>query len=190
MKIATGTLVAATLLLAGCGPLLSAELDAKDVGVTVTGQSFPPMLLLGNTPCGFGTSCTTTDFVFDVGGATGVLDQDGVSYDLSLTALTISESATSVDLSGIVAGRVVLLAADGSAPVVLATYTRPPGSGTITTLRADPVTGVDLEPYVQSGLVHLQAWLVYDAPTAGFTATVDGVFHLKATIDYGRSIGL
>lgn len=184
---ATRTLLAATLLLSGC---LSAELDAREVGVTVADQSFPPMLLLGNTFCGFSTSCTTTDFVFDVGGATGVLDQDGVRYDLTLTALTIAESATSVDLSSIVAGRVVLLPGDGSAPVVLATYARPARSGRLTVLRAEPVPGIDLEPYVQGGAIHLQARLAYDAPTAGFTGTVDGTFHLKAKIDYARSIGL
>lgn len=187
MKTTAKTLLAASLLvLAGCGALY-VELESRQVGATVPDQSFPPMMGPGTTFCGLTRSCTTTGFTFDLGSDVDVIEQDHVSYELRLTGLAIANAST--DLSGVASARVVLIPADGSGSVVLATYARP-ASGRTTSLVASAFSDVDLRPYVQRGTIHLQAQLVYDTMTAGFTADVDAVFHLKARMDYGEQLGL
>lgn len=194
MKTPTQTLAAATLLLlAGCGgPILFAEVEIREVGITLPHQSFPAMTTLGGSSCGTTPNCAETDITFDIGNDIDVITQNNVTYDLKLTDLHIvaDTTTTGADLSGIVSADVVVVPADGGAPVVVATYTRPTGGGPITTLAVSSVETVDLEPFIQSGTLHLQVRLVYDAPTPAFTASIQGVFYLKAKIDYGKELGV
>jgi hypothetical protein len=137
-------LPALALLLAACGgPLLYGEVEIPRLGITLCGQSFPAMIGLGNSRCGSTPACVATDFAYDIGSDVDVINQAHVRYTLKLTGLTIAEDQVPpVDLSGIASAEVGVVPTDGSAPVVLATYTRPSGSGRVTTLTADSVADV------------------------------------------------
>ncbi|WP_242394291.1 lipoprotein [Anaeromyxobacter oryzisoli] len=189
-------LLAAVLLalLAGCGgPLLFADLTIPELAVTLPQQAFPGMAADPSRWCAGQPDCVTTDLTYDLGEQVSVLTRPDVQYELRLTTLAIALDAASAgtDLRGVKSASVEVFPPDGSAPVVVASYTRAASdTATPTSLAVSGDSTLDLSPFVQAGQLHARVSVSYDAPTPPFTADVRATFYLKVKLDYGKTLGL
>jgi hypothetical protein len=185
-------LAAAALVLAACDGLLTAELQIPVIRVTLPGQSFPASdttipenwcdpAAAGDPPC----IATTLDY--DLGGQVPVLDEQGVTYDLRLTDVALTLSATEVgkDLSGVRSLTIRVLADPASATTgfLVASYTRPPGAAP-TSIAVTGNANVDLGPYLDRGRLPVRIELVLDQLTPEFLADVQAGFSLEVALDY------
>jgi hypothetical protein len=183
---------AAALLLAGCGgPLLFAELEIPEVGLTLPAESFPaaPACVPTLPDC----VSAQVDFVYDLGSEVDVLTDENVEYELRLTELGLALTADSrrtgsvSDLGGVRSMTIEVIPPGGGEGVVVASYARAPGA-TPTEVRVTGNANVDLAPYVTAGQVQLRATLRTDSPTPPFTADVSAVFYLRVKLDYGAML--
>jgi hypothetical protein len=189
--------LAAALLLTACGgPLLSAELEIPEVGITLPSQVFPSVATafpVNNCGTGTvaGTSCVQTDLVYDLGSKVGLLDQPNTRSEVRLTNLAVTLAATSAlsDLGGVRSTVAEVVAPGATEGVVVASYTRAPGAPS-PTIAVSGNADLDLVPYIQNGKVTIHVKMTYDAPTPAFRADVTAVFYVKETLDYGKTIGL
>ena len=193
-------LAAAALLLVACDDLLSADLQIPAISVTLPRQDFPesdttdtryycdPAAPQSAPPC----LALTLDY--DLGGQVPVLDEQGVTYDLRLTDVALTLSATQTvtgdkDLSGVKLATIRVLD-DPALPdqgAVLATYVRPPLSGPVSAFAVSGNANLDLGPYLDAGRLPVRVELVIDSagPTPAFTADVRAGFSLEVELDYG-----
>ncbi len=186
--------VAAVALLSGCGgPLLYAELEVPSLRATLPSQEFPASdttnpadwcsTVQTNPPC----IQLTTDY--DLGGMVPILNEPNVTYDLRLTdvAITLSASSAGTDLSGIQHVQISALTDpnDPSSTVVVAAYTRPAGGNPASTIAVTGNSNLDLGPYLRGGVLRVHAELVLDHGTPAFTADVTSGFSLLVKLDYG-----
>jgi hypothetical protein len=187
-------LAATALLLAACDGLLSSELQIPAIRVTLPSQPFPASDTsipenwcdpadLSDPPC----IARTLDY--DLGGRVPVLDEEGVTYDLRLTdvALTLSASEVGKDLSGVRSLTIRVLADPASATsgFVLASYARPTGWAAPTSIAVTGNANVDLGPYLDAGRLPVRVELVLDHGTPAFDADVEAGFSLEVALDYG-----
>ncbi len=180
--------------LAGCGgPLLFAEVQVPKVGATLPRQSFPASdttdpadwcsALQTDPPC------IQTSIDYDLGGMVPILNDPGVTYDIRLTELAVALSTTEVgkDLSGVRSASVSVLTnvADPASAVVIASYVRPSGTATPTSISVSGNSNLDLGPYLRGGVLRVHAELVIDKPTPAFLADVTSQLSLEAKLDWG-----
>jgi hypothetical protein len=186
--------VASLLLLAGCsGPLLFAELEIPEFGITLPAQTFPASTSDPSYWCAPDRSdCITTDFVYDIGSEVDLLDEDAVEYELRLTglAITLDTTAAGTDLRGVRSALIEVFPPNGDAAVAVASYVRSPANPAPTSLALAGDASIDLAPFVDAGQVHIRIKMSYDAPTPEFTADVRTVFYLRVKLDYGKALGI
>lgn len=193
-------LAAAALLLTACDSLFTAELRVPVISVTLPGQEFPesnttdsryycdPAAPQSTPPC----VGLTLDY--DLGGQVPVLNEENVTYDLRLTDVALTLSATQTvtgdkDLSGVKSATIRVLA-DPAIPgsgSVLATYVRPAITGPVSSFAVSGNANLDLGPYLDAGRLPIRVDLLIDSvgPTPAFTADVQAGFSLEVALDYG-----
>lgn len=193
-------LATALALLSACDGLFSAELQIPEIRVTLAKQPFPesnttdqrfycdPSAPQSTPPC----IGLTLDY--DLGGEVPVLNEENVTYDLRLTDVALTLSATQPvtgdkDLSGVARATLRVLddpAIPGSG-AVLATYVRPPVTGPISSFAVTGNSNLDLGPYLETGKLPIRVELVIDSvgPTPAFNADVQAGFSLEVKLDYG-----
>jgi predicted small lipoprotein YifL len=196
MRRAPLALLAAAALAAlqGCGgPLLFAELQVSSVRVTLPSQSFPASDTTNPADwCSASQTvppCIQLTLQYDIAGQIPVLNEPNVTYDLRLSevGMALSATAAGTDLSGVEQVTITVLAdpADPTSGVVVASYARPPGAGTPTTISVSGNPNLDLAPYVTAGHLPARIELVLDRPTPAFLADVTAGFSLEVKLDYG-----
>jgi hypothetical protein len=190
---------AAVLLLAACDDLLSADLQIPSIEVTLPGQEFPesdtgaPEYRCDpSAPQSF-PPCLALNLDYDLGGQVPVLDERGVTYDLRLTDVALTLSATQTvsgdkDLSGVAQATIRVLD-DPALPgpgAVLATYVRPPITGPVSAFTVSGNANLGLGPYLEAGRLPIRVELLIDSvtPTPAFTADVRAGFSLEVSLDY------
>lgn len=180
--------------LAACdGPILFAELEVPELRVTLPSQQFPASdTTLPENWCSTVQTdppCIQLTLDYDLGGQVPVLNEPNVSYDLRLTDVAISLSATEVgrDLSGVrlVTIRVLPDPLDPASAIVVASYVRPAGAPAPTAVSVSGNANLDLGPYLDQGRLPVRAEVVLDQPTPAFLADVAAGFSLEVKLDYG-----
>lgn len=188
------TLLAAVMLLTGCGgPLLFADLEIPEVGITLPQRTFPASSADPSRVCSAdATDCIVTDLDFDVGEQVDVINDADAEYELRLTSVAIDLGATGAgtDLRGVRSVSIEALPLGASEPVVVASYVRTTSNPTPRTIAVSGDSNVDLAPFVQAGRLRVRAKMSLDAPTPEFTADVLAVFSLEVKLDYGAAVGL
>jgi hypothetical protein len=195
----TPTAVAALALLTACGgPILYADLQIPDVHLTLPSQAFPGTDTTDPTkwcdplapPAPPAPSCITTTLDYDLGANVPILNRDNVTYDLRLTDVSLTLSATEVgrDLAGakLVTIRILADPADPTSGVVVASYARPPGTTAPTTISVSGNANVDLGPYLRAGRLPVRVELVFDSAMPAFAADVRAGFSVDVKLDYGK----
>lgn len=193
-------LAAALALLPACDRLFSAELQVPEIRVRLAQQRFPqsdttdtryfcdPAAPQSVPPC----VGITLDY--DLGGEVPVLNEKNVTYDLRLTDVALTLSATQPvtgerDLSGVKRATLSVLAdpANLASGTVLATYVRPPVTGPVSSIAVSGNSSLDLGPYLDSGRLPFRVELEIDSagPTPAFDADVEVGFSLEVDLDYG-----
>lgn len=198
-----GPAALALLALAGLpscgGPLLFAEVEIPDLQVTLPRQSFPAFDA-GNPSSWCNPSgppppipCVGLTTGYDLGAQVPALTQKGVTYELRVTDVEFTLSATQsapgapTDLGGIQSAT-VRVGYDPAVPgsgVVIATYVRP-AAGTPTTIAVSGNANLDLAPYVSSGNLPVRVEVVIDGPTSAFDADILAAFYVRVTLDWGK----
>ncbi len=181
------------LLLAGCGPILYAQLEVQQVKVNLPDETFP------GTPAG---TPLVKDLSYDLAADLPVITEKGVTYDLRLTemALTLGSTSNLADFRGIQSVTITAVppAGSGLSEVAVVDYQRGPAPATpLTSVVATGQSNVDLAPYVQAGHLGMRVTAVEatDVPGAGlptvdWTASVTGTFYLKVKLDYSSYVPL
>jgi hypothetical protein len=187
-------LAAASLLLAACDGLLTAELQIPAIRVTLPGQTFPASdTTIPENWCDptdvSDPPCIAQTLDYDLGGEVPVLNEENVTYDLRLTDVALTLAATEVgkDLSGVRSLTVRILAdpAAATSGFAVATYARPTGVVAPTSIAVTGNGNVDLGPYLDAGRLPIRVELVLDHGTPEFTADVQAGFSLEVALDYG-----
>jgi hypothetical protein len=167
-----------TLVLCGCG-MLNAELEAKTVCPTIVDHQFP-----GADQSGVLDEVIT----YDLGADVPVLSDSGASYDLKLQslALTLGSDSGLTDLSGLDAAQVSVLSPPAASldEPTLVSYARGADPHPTRIVIASP-TNLDLQPYLQDGVVRLRARASGTLPTQPWRATMTACFTLKVKVDAG-----
>lgn len=165
-----------TLLGSGCS-LISAEADVSEVCATIADREFP-----GADQSG----ALDSDVSYDLSDDLSVIDQG--SYDLKLQSveLTLGSNSGLADLGGLEEAQITLLPPPGQAldSPVLVSYTRPQGAHPTSIVLASP-SGLDLEPYVEQGVVRLHAHASGTLPTQPWRATMTACFGVKIKVSAG-----
>ncbi len=186
--------LALAALLPGCdGPLLFAELQVPTVRATMPAQPFPASFTAD--PAFWCSAqqtdppCVQTTIDYDLGGMVPILNDPSVSYDLRLTevAVTLSASQAGTSLGGVKLASVSVLTDpnDPASAVVVAAYARPPGTAAPTTISVSGNSNLDLGPFLRGGVLRVHAELVIDQPTPAFLADVTSTLSLEAKLDWG-----
>jgi hypothetical protein len=169
--------------LAGCGPVLFAELEMPSVVVTLPKQAFT-----GVTP----PATTTTTFAFDVGANVPIVNEPNVTLDLTLKRMTLILDITNplnpanFDNIDTVTISAVAPAGSGLANLVLVDYLKPAGASDIKRIEVSSATESDLVPYLQAGRIDVEAsYTGSGLPTADWTADVSADFRIQVKLDYG-----
>jgi hypothetical protein len=178
--LSTAALLAA---LAGCGPVLFAELEMPSVLVTLPQQLFP-----GVTP----PAATTNTFTFDVGANVPIVNEPNVTLDLTLTRMTLvldtANPLNPANFDNIDNVTISALAPAGSglSNLVLIEYVKPATASDIKRIEVSSATESDLVPYLQAGRIDVEATYTGSGlPTADWTADVSADFRIKVKLDYG-----
>ncbi len=181
--------------LAGCGgSLLHADLQVDQVRVTLPSQAFPASDTTNPIDwCSASQSsppCVQLTLSYDIAGQIPVLNQPNVTYDLRLTDVGISLSASSAgtDLSGVQRVTITVLANPNhpTSGVTVASYLRPATGGATSTIAVSGNPNLDLAPYVAAGRLPAHVELVVDQATPAFLADVGAGFSLEVKLDYGK----
>ncbi len=198
MRLAPTVLLAplalGAVVLSGCGgPFLFAELQVPSIRATMPQQSFPASDT-GN-PADWCSAvqtdppCIQTSIDYDLGGMVPILNDPSVTYDLRLTEVAVTLSATEAgkDLSGVKLASISVLTdpADPASSVVIATYVRPQGTVAPTTIAVSGNSNLDLGPYLRGGILRVHAELVIDKPTPAFLADITSGLSLEVKLDWG-----
>jgi hypothetical protein len=199
MKRPITAALAATLLLAGCdGPLFFAEVEVPDLRANLPTQSFPafdpgnPADWCDPTGTGF-PPCVATTANYDLGAQVPSLTEPGVTYELRLTDVALTLSATqpggsgASDLSGIVRATVIV-GYDPNVPgsgTVVASYVRPPTPGTPATVAVSGNANLDLSPFVAAGFLPVRVEVEVDSGMPAFNADILAAFYIRVTLDWG-----
>ncbi len=194
MRRAPIALLALAAALPGCGdPLLFAELQVPKIRATMPQQSFPASDTTNPADWCSATQtdppCIQTSIDYDLGGMVPILNDPSVTYDLRLTDVAVTLSATEVgkDLSGVRSASVSVLTnpADPTSEVAIASYVRPAGTTAPTTIAVSGNSNLDLGPYLRGGVLKVHAELVIDKPTPAFLADVTSGLSLEVKLDWG-----
>ncbi len=186
--------VAAASALPGCnGPLLYAELSVPELRATLPSQSFPASYTGDPADWCSATQsnppCIQMTLDYDVGGMVPILDDPNVTYELRLTEVGITLSATEVgkDLSGVSRVTISVLADpnDPASAVVVAGYVAPSGGSSPSSIAVTGNSNLDLAPFLRGGVLRVHAELVIVKPTPAFVADVTSGFSLDAKLDWG-----
>jgi hypothetical protein len=185
--------LAAVLLSACDGPLLFAELQVPTVRATMPAQDFPASDTSDPTDwCSTVQTdppCVQTTVDYDLGGMVPILTDPSVTYDLRLkeVAVTLSATETGKDLGGVKAASITVFTdpADPASAVVIASYVRPAGTVTPTTIAVSGNSNLDLGPYLRGGVLRVHAELVIDKLTPAFRADVTSGLSLEVKLDWG-----
>ncbi len=189
-------LAAASLsLLAACeGPLLFLEIEIPEARVTLPSQSFPASDTSDtadwcdpSAPSNPLPSCVARTLDYDLGAEIPTLVEPGVTYDVRLTDVAITLSATETgDMGGIVSAVVRVLddPADPSAGTVVASYTRS-GTASPRSIAVSGNSSVDLGPFLNGGRLPIRVEIVFDNLTPAFLADVEAGFSLVLKVDWG-----
>jgi hypothetical protein len=186
--------------LASCsGPLLFAEVEIPDLRVTLPQQSFPAFDA-GNPANWCDPSgppppipCVALSTAYDLGAHVPALTEKGVTYELRVTDVEFTLSATQsspgapTDLGGIQSAT-VRVGWDPAVPgsgVVIAKYVRAT-AGTPTTVAISGNANLDLAPYISSGNLPVRVEVVIDGPTSAFDADILAAFYVRVTLDWGK----
>lgn len=186
------------LLAAGCGgPLLFAELEVPEVGLTVAQQTFPASGADPSFWCSLqqarGEECLRVEMTYDLGEEIELLTEDDVDYDIRLTGLSLRLASTSggaADLGGVQRVSVSVVPPGGGAAVQVASYRRDDAAPAPTQVSVTGNSNLDLAPFLEAGKVTLRLELSVDDATPEFTADVMGVFYVRVRLDYGAAVGL
>lgn len=196
-RLAPAALAAALLTSCG-GPLLYAEVEIPHLQLILPRQSFPATGtalpanwcdLLGTNP-----NCVALTTSYDLAAQVPAFAQKGVTYELRLTDVAFTLSATQstpgapTDLSGIKSA-VVRVGADpavaGSGTVVAAYY-RPTLPSPPSTIAVTGNANLDLAPYVASGgQLPVRVEVELDGTTSSFDADIAAAFYVRVTLDWG-----
>ncbi len=185
--------VLASVALPGCGgPLLFAELQVPSVRATLPSQYFPASDTTDpayTCPPVQGVPCIQTTLDYDLGGMVPILNDPSVTYDLRLTeaAITLTTIAPGSDLSGIQQASVSVytVAGDPGSAVVIASYVRPAGPVSPTTISVAGNSNLDLAPYLNGGKLTVHVELAVDKLTPEFWADVSTGLSLEVKLDWG-----
>jgi hypothetical protein len=185
-------LAAAAILLAACDGLFFAELDIAELRVTLPSQQFVasdssvPEDWCDPTEAA-DPPCIATSLEVDVGAQVTGLTEENASYELRLTdvAMALATAEAGKDLGGVKLLTIRVAGDAAGAGVVIASYTRPPGTVAPTAIAVTGNSNVDLGPYLEAGRLPVQVELVLDEPTPAFTADVEAGFSLRISLDWG-----
>lgn len=192
-------LAATALVLAGCDPLLFAEVQIPDLEVTLPSQSFPAVALSlpsdwcdpASPPVPGSPQCLAVSADYDIAANVPALVDEAVSYELRLTRVAIALSAIQQpgappDLSGIESATIRVLddPAVPSSGAVVATYVKPPGA-TPTTIAVTGNANLDLAPYLDTGVLPVRVEVVVSDGTAAFDADISAAFSVVVNVDWG-----
>lgn len=187
--------LALVLATACSGPLLYAELEVPEVGVTIAQQSFPASSADPSFWCSpdqaTAEECLVTELSYDLGEEVELLTEDDVDYDLRLTGLGLQLAASETgDLGGVRRVEIFAVPPGGGAPVLVAAYARVDGAEPPARVEVSGNSNLDLAPYLDSGKITLRVEMSVDGATPAFTADVMAVFYVRVRLDYGASLGI
>jgi hypothetical protein len=197
MRPAFPAVIAAVLVTAlpGCsGPLLFAELQVKDVRITLPEQAFPASDFADPaTWCALVQDptqpCIQQTLDYDLGGPVPILDDPNVTYDLRLkdVAIILSASQAGTNLTGVKYASLQVLAdpLDPSSGTVIASYVRPPGAVPSRSIGVTGNSNLDLGPYLEAGKLPVRVEVTFDGSTPAFLADVAAGFSLEVKLDWG-----
>ncbi len=196
MRRATALLASLALaaLLPGCGRgLLFAELEVPTIQATMPAQAFPASDTTDPANwCAAVQSdppCIQATIDYDLGGMVPILNDPSVTYDLRLTqvAVTLSALDTGTSLAGVKLASLSVQTdpADPASTVIVASYVRPPGAVTPTTIAVAGNSNLDLGPFLRGGVLRVHTELVIDQQTPAFLADVTSTLSLEAKLDWG-----
>lgn len=195
-----GPAALALVLLSSCS--LTAELEISEVSVTLPRQSVPAFDA-GNPAVWCNPSgppppvpCVGLSTAYDLGAQVPALTQKNVTYELRLTDVAFTLSATQpsgtapTDLSG-VKSALIRVGVDPLTPgsgLVIASYARPSPvpAAPIATLVVSGNANVDLAPYIRSGTLPIRVEVVIDQGTSAFDADIHATFYVNVTLDWGK----
>jgi hypothetical protein len=198
----SGPAALALLLLASCGgSLFYAEVEIPDLRVTLPRQSFPAFDA-GNSANWCNPSgppppipCVALTTGYDLGAQVPAITKTGVTYELRVTDVSFTLSATQstpgapTDLGGIQSA-IVRVGYDPAVPgsgTVIARYVRP-APGTPTTIAISGNANLDLAPYISSGRLPVRIEVAVDGPTSAFDADLLAAFYVRVTLDWGKYV--
>lgn len=171
--VSTAALLAA---LAGCGPVLFAELEMPSVLVTLPQYEFPSVV-----------GSASKQVTFDVGANVSVINEPNVDYDLNLNEMTIvlrSGPFTSFDTFDSVK---ITAIRTGQPDLVLIEYANPHTTMGMTSVTARSSTGADLKPYLDAGKITVMAEFTSSllTPAGIWYADISADLYLRVRLDYG-----
>lgn len=194
MRHSTAALLSAAALLCACDrPLLSSQLEIRELRVTMPGQEFPALALDPAELCAHAPEdppppdCVARSVSYDLGAEVPVLDEQGVTSDVRLTDLALRlVSGASGDLGGVILARITVQDPDTGAPVLLASYARldPAAAPAEIAVTGDP--NLELARYLRAGSLDMRVELEVDPadPPGAFTAEIEAAFSLVVTLEY------
>jgi hypothetical protein len=182
-------IAAAASLLAGCSPLLSAELEVPEIRITVPQQSFPATNPELSDLCAGLPGCIARPISYDVGAEVPVLKEDNVTFDIRVTDLAITlTSGSAGNLGGVESAKIMVLdAPDATTGTVVASYVRPSATAAPTSISVSGNSSVNVGSYLEAGLIPVRVEMTYDPaiPPPDFTADVEVGLSLVVTLDWG-----
>jgi hypothetical protein len=159
-------------LLAGCGPLLSAELELPEVCQKLKGREFP------GVPGGVvGTLSTALEL--DVGAKLPSDSAQAIEAEAQLLRLTVTPQDQLGRLDFIDSAQIELAAPRGSAqpPAMLVSYQRGASAVNALSLSGDRF---DALPYLEEGKLRLKASITGALPAKAWNADVEACVYVRA----------
>ncbi len=169
------------LLCSGCG-VLSAQLEAQTACATLADYQMPGA---------YGSGAIDTDVTYDLGQHLSILTEPNTHYQLKLQSVQLALGSASgvTDLGGLDQVAVGIVSPAGAAlpEPSLVSYERGADLHPTQITVASP-SGLDLQPYVQGGVITLRTHAQGTLPSQPWHATVQACFTVKVTLDYGKQL--
>ena len=165
------------LLAAGCAdPLFFAEVEEKQVCLTLTGQAIdgPPAGTVFPEMTGIWSGS------YDLGGQVPGLDQNGVTGTIRLDSFTITVASGGADLSGVRDARIIASAAGIPDATLLQID---PARSDATHLVLTGGAGTNLFDYLSSGTLAYRVEIAGTPPTGSWVADMQACMYAKLGVD-------
>lgn len=195
MRHRTAALASAAALLCACdAPLLSAQLEIRELRVTLPGQEFPAVAGDALSWCAHDPAdpppdaCVAHGLSYDLGAELPVLDEEGITSDVRLTDFVLRlASGGAGDLGGITRIRILVRDPATGDLIPVAAYARSGAAAAPTALAVTGDPNLDLSRFLSGGSLELRIELEVDPadPPGAFTAELEAGFSLVLTVEYG-----